>query len=77
MYASFSAVDDSLYGINVSYLVSRSTTTKIELKFISVIGSLDGSSFIIKSNNTKLHTFFETYNDYSSLYRRSLPFLVY
>ena len=63
--------------MNVLYLVNRSTTIRMKSNSIFALGSLDGNSFTIKSNNIKLHALSGTYNSYSSLYERCLPFLVY
>ena len=76
-YIRSSAVEDSLYRINVFHFVNLSTTTKIESNSVLVIGSLDSNSFIIKSNNTELHTLSEICNNYKSVYRRCLLFLIY
>ena len=41
------------------------------------MGFLNGGNFIIKSNNTELHTLFKTCNNYNSPYKRYFPFLIY
>ena len=48
----------------------------MELKFILIIGSLNGNSFIIKSSKTKLYACSGTYNNYNSLYSKYLEFLI-
>ena len=76
IYTGFSAVENSLYGINVSYFINLLTTTKMESSFILVISSLDGGNFIIKFNKTELYALSRTYNSYNFLYRRYLSSLV-
>ena len=49
----------------------------LKSNFVLIMGFLNSDSFIIKSNDTKLYALSRTYNDYSFLYRRYLPFLIY
>ena len=75
MYAKSSAVDDSLYGINVPYLVNLSTIIRIESNSVLIMGFLDSGSFITKFNKTKLYALSGTYNNYNSPYDKYLGFL--
>ena len=76
IYIRVFEVEDSLYKINVFYLINLLTTIRIKLNSVLVMGSLNDNSFITKFNNTKPHALSETYNSYSSLYGRCLPLLV-
>ena len=48
----------------------------MESNSVFIINSLDGNSFIIKSNNTELYTLSGIYNSYNSLYGKCLEFFV-
>ena len=76
MYTRFSAVENSLQGINISYFINWLTTTRMELNSVPIMGSLNGGNFVIKSNNTELHALSKTYNGCIFLYGRGLLFLV-